>query len=99
MTILQKRIKELGNNIKELEENMRSLKSERILECEFKVDEKVRVFDKSERYFDFLGEGFIKFILVDNEGNFRYKIKKAKKDGTESKFYFSEYHTYRIEKL
>lgn len=90
----QETIKELTEKINEVKELREQVKQERLLECEFKIGEKVNVYskvgfrykDNSEKVFE--GKGFVKAVEVDNDGEFVYTLKKEKKDGTESLFGF-----------
>jgi hypothetical protein len=101
----QETIQEFTEKIKEIKALREEIKKERLLECEFEIGEKVNVYSKIGFRYSvddrlFVGQGFIKGINVDDEGEFFYKLKKAKKDGTESSFGFGYYWgNFIIEKL
>ena len=97
-------IKEKNNKISELKEEISKLKELRILECNFKIGEKVKVFKiqyswKKEKELIFEGEGFIGRIYVKDNGDFNYILSKVKKDGTSSRNNFPNFYEYKVEKL
>lgn len=97
-------IKEKNNKISELKKEILKLKELRISECDFKIGEKVKVFkipyswSKNEEPV-FIGDAFIKNIIVKDNGDFNYILSKVKKDGTMSLNNLPDYYEYKIERL
>ena len=69
-------------------------------DSEFKIGEEVEVYlvayNGKETH---VGVGFVKDITVDTAGKFKYRLYKAKTDGTKGKSQFSKFDNLRLEKL
>lgn len=103
MKNLKEEIENITKAIGSLENKRKEYKEERVEECEFKIDEKVKVFRvdrwNKDLVLENLGEGFIHRISVNDEGDFSYSLKKCKKDGKKSALGFYSWYEYKIEKI
>lgn len=96
MTELQKQIIQLTEEIKLKNDKRVSLKLDRVNESEFKNEEIVDVYSTSNEY---LGKGSILWISVLDNGDFKYNLKKIKKDGSVSRHRFCQYTNYIVKKI
>lgn len=96
MTELQKQIIQLTEEIDATQNKRSNLKNERVKESEFEKDEIVDVYSTSNEY---LGKGLVLYISVLDNGDFKYNLKKIKKDGGISRQRFCQYTNYIVKKI
>lgn len=91
---------DLSNQMRELRQQRAELIEIRKTESEFKIGEKVKVYDEYGAKEVYLGEGYVSKIYVFHyDGSLGYSLFETKKDGTASKNFLPTQGKVRLEKI